>query len=330
MNVEFHYYIIHFLANHAGLPESEAHTIAYASQFVDNNILTYIVDTGTGMYEIQPTQNYGFWNDSFPKEVYAPFHFFPGDIDYYGAKRKDGKKNPYNCTPDSPQVKELLIRALKTRDLYRIGIALHTYADSWAHQNFSAFLEDWNMIDERIPIPAIGHAQAFTEPDGIGRVWEDPRLVHEHRTVLNLSRFCAAATKIYKYLCTYNHRSFDDVDHVIGILKRIIGNGKKEQKERVLDFMIEENIAGYDRKEWLNDALDISEGFRSEAPGPGEKAYEGYDKLLWLKDAFLYQSSLVQKEPVHARPGFFERPLFRFCEASREHRKAAQEILKNL
>ncbi len=324
MNSEFHYYVIHLLALRAGIPESEAHTIACASQFVDNNIIAYAADTGHGLYTIRPTQNYGFWDESFPREVYAPFHFFPGDMNYPGAERRDGKRNPRNCTPDSPQVKELLVRALKTRNPYRIGIALHTYADSWAHQNFSGYNEDWNRVDEGLPIPAIGHAQVFTDPDGFGMVWEDTRLIPENRTIINLMRFITAAKKIYKYLCTYNRRGFEDVDDVIEGLKKITGSGRKTAKERMLDFIIEGNMASYDRREWLSDALVLGTG------EPDEAAYSGYDKLLWLKDALLYRSSLMQKEPVRAKANFSERPLYLFCEAAEEHKKAAGEILKNL
>ena len=44
-------------------------------------------------------------------------------------------------------VKKLLIEGLKTRNLYRVGIAIHTYTDSWAHQNFSGLDEEWNTTE---------------------------------------------------------------------------------------------------------------------------------------------------------------------------------------
>jgi len=325
MNIEFHYYIIHFLANQAGFPEEEARTLAYSSQFVDHNIISYTIKSGNRTYATFPTQNYGFWDDSFPREVYIPFHFFPGNPDYERAKRLDGRKNSLSCTPNGPQVKELLLTALKTRNLYRVGIALHTYADSWAHQNFSGQLEEWNAIDSRSLIPAIGHAQALRKPDTPGLSWKDPRLQKENQTVVNRDRMLAAARMIYKYLCTYNHRSFDDIDVVEWKLADLIGMpGAKTSDERISDIVIEERMEKYYRSEWLHEAFHVTED-------PGSKElFTGYDKLLWLKDAVLYRSSIIERKPVSAKPAFYESNLYKWLESARDHLACAKGILKGI
>ena len=98
------------------------------------------------------------------------------------------------------RITDNITAALKTRNLFRIGIALHTYADSWAHQNFSGLLEDWNSVEKRSPVPAIGHAQAFRKPDDPGLMWSDPRLVPANAHIVNRDRVLAAARMIYKYL----------------------------------------------------------------------------------------------------------------------------------
>jgi hypothetical protein len=323
MNIEFHYYIIHFLANQAGFPEEDARTIAYSSQFVDHNIISYSIKTGTGTYGTVPTQNYGFWDDSFPREVYVPFHFFPGDPDYEGGKRTDGRKNVLNCTPNSPPVKELLISALKTRNLYRVGIALHTYADSWAHQNFSGLLEEWNRIDNRSPVPPIGHAQALRKPDNPGISWRDPRLLGNLKDIVNRDRILAAARMIYKYLCTYNRRGFEDAEVVEWKLSDLIGlPGQKTGDERISDLVIEDGIEKYRRSEWLKAAFHLTED-----PGRSD-IFAGYDKLLWLKDAVLYRSSIVERTPVVALPNFFESDFYKWHESARDHLAAAKTILK--
>lgn len=323
MNVEFHYYIIHFLANQAGFPEEDARTIAYSSQFVDHNIISYSVKTDSGSYQTFPTQNYGFWDDYFPLEAYIPFHFFPGDPDYAKGKRLDGRKNPLSCTPNSPHVKELLLSALKTRNLYRVGIALHTYADSWAHQNFSGRLEDWNKMEARSPIPAIGHAQALRKPDDPGLIWRDGRLSRDYQKISNHDRVLSAARMIYKYLCTYNRRDFDDVEVIEWKLAELIGEpGQKTSAERISDLIIEEGIEKYRRSDWLKSAINLTED-----PGDSE-IFAGYDKLLWLKDAVLYRSSIVERTPVEAKPGFYESELFKWLESARDHLAEARRILK--
>ena len=323
MNVEFHYYIIHFLAKQAGFSPEEARTIAYSSQFVDHNIISYSIKTERGTYPTFPTQNYGFWDEAFPQEVYIPFHFFPGDPEYEKSKRKDSRKNALNCTPNAPPVKELLVLALKTRNLYRVGIALHTYADSWAHQNFSGRLEEWNRIDNRSLIPPIGHAQALRKPDNPGLTWHDPRLREDMQTVVNCDRMLAAARMIYKYLCTYNRRDFGDAELVEWKLSELIGSpGQKTTDERIADIVIEDEIDTYRRSDWLREAFELIED-----PGQSE-IFAGYDKLLWLKDALLYRSSIAERTPVKANPQFYESDFYKWLESAGDHLAAAKSIIK--
>ncbi len=325
MNIEFHYYVIYFLALKAGFTDEDAYTVAYSSQFVDHNIISYDIKTGSRSYATFPTQNYGFWDDTFPKEVYIPFHFFPGNPDYENAHRLDGRKNGLNCTPNGPQVKELLVSALNTRNLYRVGLALHTYADSWAHQNFSGQLEEWNIVEKRSIVPAIGHAQALRKPDDPGGTWRDSRLVMEAQRIVNRDRVLAAARMIYKYLCTYNRRDFDDIEAVEWKLIEIIGQpGGKTSDERILDFIIEERIEKYRRSDWLHSAFNVAED-----PGNSE-IFAGYDKLLWLKDAVLYHSSIVERKPVTAKPNFYESDFYKWLESARDHLACAKRILKGI
>ncbi len=325
VNIEFHYYIIHYLANQAGFSEEDARTLAYSSQFVDHNIVSYLIQTDTETYRTFPTQNYGFWDDSFPLEVYIPFHFFPGNTDHKGALREDGHRSPLNCTPNSENVKKLLVTALKTRNLYRIGIALHTYADSWAHQNFTGLLEEWNRIEKRSLIPAIGHAQTLRKPDDPGGVWTDTRLSHNRQEVVNRERVIAAGRMIYKYLCTYNRRSYDDMDLIVWKLDELVGaSGEKTREERIADIVIEENMSRYHRSEWLHDAFHVTED-----PG-NRQIFSGYDKLLWLKDAVLYRSSLAEQKPVKAKTGFYESDFYKWQESARANLSAAKSILKGV
>ena len=323
MNLEFHYYIIHFLSRKAGFSSEDANILAYSSQFVDNNIITYHVKTKERDYVISPTQNYGFWVPSFPKEIYLPFHFFPGDTPIDGSTRRDRKTNPLNTTPNSSKVKALLLAALHTRNLYRVGIALHTFADSWAHQNFSGINEPWNVLDEGSLIPPIGHAQAIKKPDDLNSRWVDTRLIHPD--ISNRERFLTAAGKIYKYLATYNRRSFNDLELVLWKLEDILGPpGRKPLEERLLDYTIEADIPAYNRKEWLNDALYLP------PEEVDESVFSGYDKLLWLKDALLYRNSIIRKIPIKPRGPFSETHLFKWHEASRDHRREAHRILKGI
>jgi hypothetical protein len=287
--------------------------------------VAYAIDTGKEVYETIVTQNYGWWNESFPRNVYLPFHFFPGNNNS-GRGRLDGKNNPLNCTANSPGVKELLIKALKTRNLYRVGIGLHTFADSWAHQNFSGTLEDWNIFSEDYPIPSIGHAHALKTPDDITADWVDPRLTAANNRIRNRDRFILAARKIYKYLCVFNHQSFDDTEFVMEELSnQLISPARsKNLEERILDFIIATNIQQFDRKEWLQEAAVMDRDLF------GEEIFAGYDKLLWLKDAILYRTTLFNKNHLMAKSHFYQSHLYHWTEAAKAHLKAAHEIFGTL
>ena len=323
MNIEFHYYMLNVLCRYAGFSEEEARVVSYSSQFVDYNLVTYTVDAPGRTYHTIPTQNYGFWSSETPRKVYIPFHFVPGDTSYPGAARTDGRTNRLNTTPDSPAAKQILIAALKSRDLYRVGIALHTYADTWAHQNFSGIRESWNQCDDTSIIPPIGHAQVLKTPDLLDARWVDPRLAPPYRNVDNRERVFAAARKIYKYLCTFNRRSFDDVDLVMDSLQSRLGAPGREppMEERILDLTIEEYIEKFDRTEWVREAIPTAE------IADDSEAARGYDKVLWLKDEVLYRSKLVKKKPVRSLPGFFSSHFYRFNEAAKAQLEAAYEVL---
>ena len=325
MNVEFHYYTIYFLALRAGFEEHDAQILACSSQFVDHNIISYRVKSGSGEYRIEPTQNYGFWNESFPADIYLPFHFFPGDVDDAKSRHLDAGVNGLNTTPNSSGVKKLLVSGLETRNLYRVGIALHTYADSWAHQNFSGKMEPWNRIEANSPIPPIGHAQALSKPDTLDLEWTDPRLQAPNDKISNYDRFLQAARRIYKYLATYNRRKFDDLELVEWELTDIIGTTapRKSMSERVNDFVIKDSLTPYNRRAWLEEALELPKELLDES------MFRGYSKILWLKDELLYRTDILTKKPVVGKPGFETSHLYLWHEAAMLHRRVAKRMIDN-
>lgn len=323
MNVEFHYYVIYHLARKAGFADQEAWTVAYSSQHVDASTVSWTVRVEGREERTLVTQDYGWWDESFPLTVYIPFHFLPGDPAFSDAQRADGASNPLSTTPGSPNAKALLVDALKTRDLYRVGIALHTYADSWAHQNWSGVREDWNAVEAGSMIPAIGHAQVLTNPDRMNLIWEDPRLSPESRSIRNWERHFAAARMVYKYLATYTGQGFEDADFVMDELDEILKprDQRRTGEERILDLIISQDLRRYGRREWLEEAVFVEPGFS------GDAEQSGYDKLLWLKDAALHRTSLLRRKPVTAREGYSESHLRRWNEAAKAHREAAWRVL---
>jgi hypothetical protein len=203
MDLEFHYWMTAIIARRAGFDEGEARTIAHSSQLVDDNDVRYsIIDWGTGMvYRNYISQTMDITK---PKKelmrIYPLFHFVPGVPDAESARRRDGKMHILNVTPGNRTAAMMLEAAFDDDGpsrLHRIGIATHAFADTWAHQNFVGWHDDFNGMG-RI-LPNIGHADAGHRPDLVGLRWEDPRLVA--RAVDNGLRFMAAAESLFGRYC---------------------------------------------------------------------------------------------------------------------------------
>ena len=202
MDIEFHYYMTYLTSAYAGLEPKDALTLAYASQYVDDNDIVCEVDKGKGSsYRnyISQTMNILKPKDTLFR-IYPLFHFVPGDPMSKTAWRKDGKMHWLNTTPNSKNANQIMDAALETDDLYRIGIAVHTYVDTWAHQNFIGYYDDFNSMKTMLGsvAPNIGHADAGHNPDEPALVWRDPRLLDER--VDNRDRFLEAAKCLYEKL----------------------------------------------------------------------------------------------------------------------------------
>ena len=205
MDFEFHYYITGLIANRAGFSIEDSKTIAYASQFVDHNFMVYDVADGDKSTD-EVYSNY----ISQTKDVFKPrldmmrihtlFHFVPGDPLAPSARRKDGHMHLLNTTPNSVLSQRMIAGALDTGNLYRIGIASHTYVDTWAHQNFVGLNDSFNGFPGNM-VPNLGHSDAFLYPDRVGRKWTDPRLLNTE--IDNNERFILAAENLFYQYSRY-------------------------------------------------------------------------------------------------------------------------------
>jgi hypothetical protein len=321
MNAEFHYYSIYFLCLRSGMPERRCADIAFASQYVDNAILAYEIDDGGFDYRSRVTQNYLFWDEDTLRGIYLPFHFIPGEIETARRERVDGAASRWTVTPDSPLAKELLVSALRTGDDFRIGIALHAYADTWAHQHFSGRIEKGNIVDTSSPLPPAGHLQALRSPDDAAGRWTDARLLPEFSSVDNATRFRAAARKIYRYLRTYLRSGFEEEELVLDELCGAWARYPGDMKARIASFTVDLDVPAYDRRSYLTRAGVVDE--RSE-----DSSTSGYDKLDWLRGEIRRRSGLGSgTRRVNTGGRFRGSELHRWNEAAREHGELATSLL---
>lgn len=214
MNINFHYAAIKVLAEHAGFPPKDSEVIAYASQYVDDAtahqrinldknpnvpgiryngrefdpICTAHRDLGYAASVVSPRAR---------RVVYACFHFVPS---FEGGAHSVRGRRVAEGGAFARKLVEEAVRKLRAsssteprvRRLIRLGVALHSYADTWAHQGFSGF---WKSADNDIsdlkiktgsgwqPVglastvlsyaaPDIGHAEAGTLPDRSDVAWD--------------------------------------------------------------------------------------------------------------------------------------------------------------
>jgi hypothetical protein len=158
MDTHFHYYCIRVLAEKAGFSPAEAETLAYASQYVDDATEHKPVRVAdpppeaeaqhiAGRFDPVCTAHAGLQylsagNPDIQRKVYIPFHFVPDRVYTSGAY-------DYCVRAGGGLAAALLDAALiglldaaadgpaRAAALVRTGIALHTFADTWAHQGFS-------------------------------------------------------------------------------------------------------------------------------------------------------------------------------------------------
>ena len=308
MEKDFHFYVTYALAKKAGFNEDDSHIIAYAAQYVDdNNESQYPREDGPPQFPSAIKTEDGFFRPimtqsmsvkslvyEIQKFVYVPFHFIPGD----NNQPIDGNHNKYSTTPDSRNARILLRTALDTGNPYRIGIALHTYADTWSHQNFTGYEEDWNSVFTwrnpfRALAPNIGHADVGHLPDEISSTWNDYRFDKPYRHRKNRKIALEACKRIFQEL-----------------RKARVGETYWTYVEK--DFRKIINAEDYDERITLvRDYLGIPDLY--------------YEKDLWIEGAVQGREG----EDLVAAPGLRDTHWYRFQVAARAQLALVMDMLKD-
>jgi hypothetical protein len=272
MEKDFHYYLIYALARvtETGNPD----IVAYSSQFVDdNNEGQFSVDGSAVSFPEKLRANGGYYypimtqslspkslDPYVQKYVYAPFHFLPGD----NTVAIHGKKNPLSTTPNSKNARAVLSKALESGSPYAIGLALHMFADTWSHQNFSGLREEWNAIYPwynifKSIVPNIGHAEAGHLPDIISETWTDYRF--GTKKIDNRPRAFEATQEIFANLRKKSKKGplWEEVE---AEFRNILYTKDYDARiKKISDFLIESGlgpIPNYSKDSWIGAAIDKS------------------------------------------------------------------------
>jgi dTDP-D-glucose 4,6-dehydratase len=202
MDKDFHFGTIYVLSRWSGFNSYNSLVIASASQFVDDNTDNVSMGRRASGHELWENMAHAKENNN----IWVPFHFLPG-LD---------TTNPLICKKNSDLAQNMMddLPEVKVNDsvsMFRLGIALHVYADTWAQQEFSGNISPCNNInnvfpplqqieksaDNVNPIP-LGHMEAYHYPDRPYLNWKCTPQFPEGRN--NYDEFIDASRKIYSFL----------------------------------------------------------------------------------------------------------------------------------
>ncbi|PMB33356.1 hypothetical protein CEN43_10385 [Fischerella thermalis BR2B] len=147
MQIDFHHGVTYVVARLAGFEHKAASIIAYCAQYVDDATNAGIIrfDNGALFSRISSAHkmlDYRNFQELANHRVWIPFHFLPGN----GGKKvgeylTSSFIDKLICRPNSYVAQDMVSECIRRRDstyaLHRLGITMHVYADTWAHQGFA-------------------------------------------------------------------------------------------------------------------------------------------------------------------------------------------------
>ncbi|HNW27912.1 MAG TPA: hypothetical protein PKN50_05520 [Spirochaetota bacterium] len=314
MQTDFHFYCVAVLARAAGFTPDDALVLAYASQYVDDategDLIPITVNGGEFRFDPVRTCYDGLatvetlgWSGE--KKVFIPFHYLPPEV-FDPARSDDYTFITHRGSPFSRMLLDWVLKEPRKnhkRRLCRIGAALHTFADTWAHSYFSGrWHGDENAVDsikifnrsgKPIPsqienrvyklMPTVGHGEALFLPDIAYKIWGCER----HSINLTVSKdnvdwYVECAREIYTWLrglkVSRNTIPWKDIEPKI---RSLFGASWKEPGR--ITRMILPLYYRYS----VQDLAERCENWKTEFSGlfAGARRPYHYDKRIWRKEA---------------------------------------------
>lgn len=202
MQIDGHHTLTYIASRLAGYTHPKASIIAYSAQYVDDatNCGTIRFKNGAMYSRISSAHkmlDYRNSDELANHQAWVPFHFLPGNGGKPIGENPEGSFiKKLVCYPDSHVARDMLRACAgdigKPYALHRLGITMHVYADTWAHQGFAGVNHKTNevselksnnknldknffnkifnfFLSESFPL---GHGAALSHPDRPSLVWE--------------------------------------------------------------------------------------------------------------------------------------------------------------
>jgi hypothetical protein len=277
MQIDFHHAVTYVSARFAGFDHQEADTIAYAAQYVDDSTISgpiwfdnkamYLrISSAHDSLDLLNLLNVG------NHLVWLPFHFLPGNGNLPAGQNPKGSFiDKIICCSNSPVAEEMLQAAIKDQgkpyDLHRLGITMHVYADTWAHQGFAGVLHHINEVEKlretgdsgvfksglskflnnilEDTVPPVGHGRALVFPDLPFLSWKYTNGRDEVITRNNTDLFYNAAESMCQAMQRYR-MNFDPTVQVTGLPKE----DSSTLRDLLFRFKDKDGVARY--RKWLS------------------------------------------------------------------------------
>lgn len=194
MQIDFHHGVTYVVARLAGFDHGDASTIAYCAQYVDDAVNGGVIrfDNGALFERISSAHkmlDYRNFRELANHYVWIPFHFLPGNGGLPAGKEPEGKfVDKLICRPNSDvaqqMVRDCILRQEVPYTLHRLGITMHVYADTWAHQGFAGIrdrineatrlVDEYGNLDCKFMNRLTGYFMSEAMPLGHGAVLSHP------------------------------------------------------------------------------------------------------------------------------------------------------------
>lgn len=338
MQIDFHHGVTYVVARLAGFEHEDASIVAYCAQYVDDAINGGLIrfDNGAMFTRISSAHkmlDYRNFQELANYHVWIPFHFLPGNGGKKAGEEPKGKFiEKLICRPNSDVAQQMVRDCIQNRHLsyglHRLGITMHVYVDTWAHQGFAGVNHwineakqlldendqpDSNLMDrlknyfvsEALPL---GHGAVLSHPDKPFLRWGYINGRGEKIKRNNPEDFLAAADNMCKAMQRYLK---GDADGFV--------SGLPATDKSLIAFMLENirDTKGHIRhQKWLN---AIREGKFSF--GAADVEYVPKGKNSWKYLALSTEKSIDNENEIFPyHPSFLVSNWKLFHDALQAHR----------
>ncbi len=351
MQIDGHHALTYIAARFAGFGRAKSAIIAYCGQYVDDATNAGVIRFKNGAMYSRISSAHRMLDyrnsDALANHlVWIPFHFLPGNGGNPAGQNPDGSFiRKLVCYPDSPVARDMLRACVLDRDkpyaLYRLGVAMHVYADTWAHQGFAGVNHEINevselksnrrsldrrftnkianyFLSETFPL---GHGAALSYPDNPSLVWEYRNGFGEKIERDNPSIFADAADKMCRALQCYRKKDADMN------LEAMEGMPQKDARKIVSLLRSAKGDSGEDRHRiWIEKIRNGAFSFGAEEIG-----YIAKGRGSWKQKAIgQFAAYDTGREEFVYRKTFLSSHWKRFHDALQAHRLAIlHDVLPN-